>query len=126
MTIPASTSGETSYAEELYPNVAAVASVYGDPDGKYLAFLKKGDAKFIAQPYILWNQPFAEQETGGLPPTSTGKANAASSTSKTKNSNSSPSADATSDAINHRISSGWIVTFVTCTLALGVRALGTF
>uniref|UniRef100_A0A8H7XTG2 Alginate lyase domain-containing protein n=1 Tax=Psilocybe cubensis TaxID=181762 RepID=A0A8H7XTG2_PSICU len=124
MTLPASTSGETSYTEELYPDVAAVASVYGDPDGKYLAFLKKGDPKFIAQPYIVWNQPFAEQETGGLPPTNTGKGNSGPSTPKPK-SGSNSSADATSDAISH-VSSSWIITFITCALALAVGISGNF
>ncbi|PPQ86141.1 hypothetical protein CVT25_003091 [Psilocybe cyanescens] len=122
MTIPATTSGEANYVEELYPNIAAVASVYGDADGKLLSFLKKGDPKFIAQPYMLWNQPFAELETSGLPPTNTAKAHAAPSTSKSK---SSVTPDATSDATGLRVGSGWLVTVVTCTLALAVNVLGS-
>lgn len=85
MTISARTSGETSYASELYPNVAAVASVYGDPEGRYLAYLKMADPTFITQPYMLWDQPFAEAEKGGLPPAQTNKgAASAASTSGTK------------------------------------------
>jgi hypothetical protein len=48
-------------ANELYPNVAAVAATYGDPDGKNAAFLANADKTYPAQPYfspfriaILW------------------------------------------------------------------------
>ncbi|KAJ3574879.1 hypothetical protein NP233_g1459 [Leucocoprinus birnbaumii] len=62
MTISPSASGESAYADELYPNVAAVASVYGDPDGKYAAFLSKGDPQFTLEANYLWDQPFAVEE----------------------------------------------------------------
>lgn len=62
MTISASASKEDNYAAELYPNIAAVASIYGDPDGKYLTFLKQAEPKFAQEAYYLWNQPFAEKE----------------------------------------------------------------
>ncbi|EAU83852.2 hypothetical protein CC1G_09521 [Coprinopsis cinerea okayama7 len=55
MTHSASSSGESQYAAELYPIVAAVASVYGDPDGQYLNFLQENDEGFYAEPYFLWN-----------------------------------------------------------------------
>ena len=41
---------------ELYPSLAKVAAVYGDPDGKYAAFLKNAEAAYPAEPYFLWNQ----------------------------------------------------------------------
>lgn len=37
---------------ELNPLVAAVASKFGDPDGKYLAFLNSTDPMFRGQPYF--------------------------------------------------------------------------
>ena len=43
---------------ELYPDVAAVASIYGDPTGKYASFVAQGDSNYIFQPYFLWDQPF--------------------------------------------------------------------
>ena len=64
MTYSARDSDEADYAAELHPNVAAVASVYGDPQGTYLAYLKAGDPNFASNPYFLWNQPFAPNEGG--------------------------------------------------------------
>ncbi|KAF9473986.1 chondroitin AC/alginate lyase [Pholiota conissans] len=63
--LSASATGESKYVEELYPNVAAVAAVYGDAGGKYDAFLKQGEPGFMGEPYILWNQPFALDEASG-------------------------------------------------------------
>lgn len=53
----ASDTSEDSYAVELYPSVAAIASIYGDPDGKYAAFLDKVDSTYAQQAYFVWNQP---------------------------------------------------------------------
>ncbi|KAF9045369.1 chondroitin AC/alginate lyase [Panaeolus papilionaceus] len=86
MTIPASASKEDSYAAELYPNIAAVAAVYGDADNKYLNFLKSAEPGFMSEPFILWNQPFAENEQSGFAsaaPNKTANANQAG-TSKGK------------------------------------------
>lgn len=41
---------------ELYPSLAKVAAVYGDPNGKYAAFMKNADPDYPAEPYFLWNQ----------------------------------------------------------------------
>ncbi|KAF8177692.1 chondroitin AC/alginate lyase [Pholiota molesta] len=65
LTLSAAASGEAKYVEELYPNIAAVGSVYGDVGGKYVSFLKQGEAAFMGEPYILWNQPFALDEASG-------------------------------------------------------------
>jgi len=58
---PAATN-EEDYANEIYPYVAAIASVHGDPTKKYIDFLRKADPTFLAQPYIFINQPFAVGE----------------------------------------------------------------
>lgn len=72
MTISASTSKEGDYASELYPNIAAVASVYGDPDGKYATFLSQAEPQFVQEPHYLWNQPFAEKEGLAANPSDSG------------------------------------------------------
>ncbi|KAF8152909.1 chondroitin AC/alginate lyase [Crassisporium funariophilum] len=71
MTIPSSASKEEKYVQELYPNIAAVAAVYGDADGKYLTFLKTAYPDFMKEPFILWNQPWAEGEKSGMVSAST-------------------------------------------------------
>ena len=54
-------SSETAYAAELYPNIAAVAAKYGDPDGKYAAFLAKAEGSaYVADANFYWNQPFSD------------------------------------------------------------------
>ncbi|KAI0826105.1 alginate lyase-domain-containing protein [Irpex lacteus] len=43
---------------ELYPDVAAVASVYGDPEGTYVEWLKgKAGSAFVGDASFLWDQP---------------------------------------------------------------------
>ncbi|CCO33990.1 hypothetical protein BN14_08081 [Rhizoctonia solani AG-1 IB] len=51
MTLPAT--GEEDYTKELFPPLAAIASVYGDPDGKYAAFLKEKDPNYPGSGYYL-------------------------------------------------------------------------
>jgi hypothetical protein len=92
MTFTASASGEAEYAAELYPNVAAVASVYGDADGKYASYLKSADRSFASQPYFFWNQPFAPNEGGALP-TNTRGGNSPANTGKSTSTKSSSSED---------------------------------
>lgn len=45
---------------ELYPPIAATASIYGDPNGKYAAFLANGEKTYPYEPYFLWNQPLSD------------------------------------------------------------------
>jgi hypothetical protein len=45
---------------ELYPIVAAVGAMYGDPNGKYASFLAHVDKAYPAEPYFLWNQPLSD------------------------------------------------------------------
>lgn len=50
---------QSAPAQELYQHVAAVASVYGDPDNKYSTFLAGVDPIYPQDPYYMWDQPFA-------------------------------------------------------------------
>ena len=47
-------------ADELYPNVAAVGAIYGDPNGTYAGFLADAEEAYPAEPYFLWNQPLSD------------------------------------------------------------------
>lgn len=67
MTFTAAQSNETGYDAELYPNVAAVAAIYGDPDGKYSQWLAGRDTSFPGQPYFLWDQPLSNAGLTGAP-----------------------------------------------------------
>lgn len=42
-------------ASELYSSIAAVASIYGDPSGKYTKFLANADSSYPAQPWSVWS-----------------------------------------------------------------------
>ncbi|KAF8064896.1 chondroitin AC/alginate lyase [Lyophyllum atratum] len=66
--LSAAASKEAAYTTELYPSIAAVASVYGDADGKYASFLASGINGYASEAYFLWNQPLAggEQESAAL------------------------------------------------------------
>jgi hypothetical protein len=66
---------------ELYPSVAAVASKYGDPDGKYATFMAKADNTYPAQPYFMFNQPFSDSNLAAATPTSGGLATPSASAS---------------------------------------------
>ena len=75
MSIPASTNDEEDDEDEIYPNIAAVAAVYGDKDGTYLNFVKKSRPEFMSDPYVLWNQPWGMNEFSGQSPTSITRGN---------------------------------------------------
>ncbi|KAJ7241668.1 chondroitin AC/alginate lyase [Mycena haematopus] len=59
MTVDPNTSGEGDAVAEIYPNIAAVASTYGDHDGKYVAFLQKRFPEYAWDADFLWDQPLA-------------------------------------------------------------------
>ncbi|EJC99012.1 chondroitin AC/alginate lyase [Fomitiporia mediterranea MF3/22] len=44
---------------DIFPHVAAIAAVYGDPGGKYMAYLRKLDSHFMTAPYYYYDQPAA-------------------------------------------------------------------
>ncbi|KAJ8083369.1 hypothetical protein PM082_009241 [Marasmius tenuissimus] len=75
-----STSNETSAKEEMYPSVAAIGSVFGDPDGKLKRFLEDANPEYANDAHFFWNQPFA----GG--PTATSSADRASMTRRVSSS----------------------------------------
>jgi hypothetical protein len=54
---------------ELYPSIATVASKYGDPDGKYAAFMANADNTYPDEPYFLFNQPFSDSNLAAATPT---------------------------------------------------------
>lgn len=45
--------------DDVYPHVAAVAAAYGDPKGKYKAFLKKQLSTYETKPFWFYDQPSA-------------------------------------------------------------------
>lgn len=61
MTIPPGSS-ETSAAAELYPEVAAVASKYGDPNNTYTRWLatKEGTGAYVSDATFFWDQPLSD------------------------------------------------------------------
>lgn len=54
---------------DIFPLVAAIAAAYGDPTGKYMAFLKQKDPSYITAPYYYYSQ------TGALTQAPAAKAN---------------------------------------------------
>jgi len=69
-------------ADELYPDIAAVASTYSDPDGKYAAFLANADNQYPAEPYFLWDQPLSDSNLAAATPTAAGSVPSSSSSTK--------------------------------------------
>ncbi|KAJ7868487.1 chondroitin AC/alginate lyase [Mycena leptocephala] len=59
MTVDPNKSNEGYAVAEIFPNIAAIASTYGDPDGKYVAFLRKSFPEYASDGDFLWNQPLA-------------------------------------------------------------------
>ncbi|KAK7058828.1 hypothetical protein VNI00_001452 [Paramarasmius palmivorus] len=45
--------------QELLPHVAAVAAAYGDPSGKYAAFIQRNSPNYASKPWYYYNQPSA-------------------------------------------------------------------
>ncbi|KAH9835670.1 chondroitin AC/alginate lyase [Rhodofomes roseus] len=44
---------------DIFPHVAAVAAAYGDPKGKYAAFLQKHDSDYKSEPFWFYDQTAA-------------------------------------------------------------------
>ncbi|KAJ6566781.1 alginate lyase-domain-containing protein [Mycena capillaripes] len=59
MTTDPSKNGEANITSEIYPNIAAIASAYGDPDGKYVKFLNSSGFDYASDATFLWDQPLA-------------------------------------------------------------------
>ncbi|KAJ7018921.1 chondroitin AC/alginate lyase [Mycena alexandri] len=60
-----SKTGETAITAEIYPNIAAIASVYGDPTGKYAKFMNDAMFPYADDATFLWDQPLAGGDTSG-------------------------------------------------------------
>ncbi|KAJ6574913.1 alginate lyase-domain-containing protein [Mycena capillaripes] len=56
---------KTEDVTEAVPHVAAVAAVYGDPDGKYAAFLGSTMSDYKTQPFWYYDQPGAFTQAPG-------------------------------------------------------------
>ncbi|KAG8908781.1 hypothetical protein FRB99_003019 [Tulasnella sp. 403] len=56
MTVPPDDEGPS----ELYPNVAAVAAHFGDPDNKYASWLAQKDKTYPGEAWFFWNQPLSD------------------------------------------------------------------
>lgn len=41
---------------DIFPHIAAIAIAYGDPTGRYTAYLKKNDKRYQEAPYYYYNQ----------------------------------------------------------------------
>lgn len=67
-------------ASELYPDVAAVAATYGDPNGTYAAFLANADNQYPAEAYFFWDQPFSDSNLAAATPTASGPSTPTSTT----------------------------------------------
>ncbi|KAK7007674.1 alginate lyase-domain-containing protein [Favolaschia claudopus] len=57
MTTKPSASKESNVTAEIYPNVAAIMSIYGDPQKRYLNFLKNSGFPYTTEASYLWDQP---------------------------------------------------------------------
>lgn len=44
---------------QIFPHIAAISAAYGDPSGKYAAFLKKHDPNYQSKTYWFYDQPEA-------------------------------------------------------------------
>ncbi|KAG8887843.1 hypothetical protein FRB98_008866 [Tulasnella sp. 332] len=53
------TNAENNDPSELFPNVAAVASYYGDPNGQYAAYLTQHNPVYPGEAWFFWDQPLS-------------------------------------------------------------------
>ncbi|KAJ6625224.1 alginate lyase-domain-containing protein [Mycena sp. CBHHK59/15] len=84
MTTNPSVTNEVNVTAEIYPNVAAVAAVYGDPSQMYVKFLKSSGFPYADDASFLWDQPLAGGvAAASLSPNSSGGAASSSSSSST-------------------------------------------
>ena len=107
--------GEENYVQELFPPIAAIASVFGDPEGKYAAFLKSKDQSYPGSGYYLLANGLSDsgltQPTGG---SSSGGSGGSSGSGSGSNSGSNAAG---------RTETGGLVGMV---VALGAMALSMF
>ncbi|KAF7358858.1 Chondroitin AC/alginate lyase [Mycena sanguinolenta] len=63
MTVNPAATNEQAVKAEIYPNIAAIASAYGDPTGKYVGFLNATGFAYADDATFLWDQPLAGGDT---------------------------------------------------------------
>ncbi|KAJ7218239.1 alginate lyase-domain-containing protein [Mycena haematopus] len=88
MTTNPSATQEANVTAEIYPNVAAVAATYGDPQGKYVQFLSASGFPYADDASFLWDQPLAGPGVSSNS-TSTSNSNSTAGTSSVTGSSSS-------------------------------------
>lgn len=57
MLIPPGITNETSHLNEIFPDIVAISSIYGDQTGGYADFLRFQAPEYTKQPYYFWYQP---------------------------------------------------------------------
>ncbi|GJJ06835.1 hypothetical protein Clacol_001031, partial [Clathrus columnatus] len=57
MNISPELTNETTHIDEIFPDVAAIAAVYGDSSNRYMDFLRFKAPEYTKQPYYFWYQP---------------------------------------------------------------------
>lgn len=93
--------GESAATElELLHPLAAVASIYGDPDGKYAAFLASKDPQYPSRAYYLLTPGLSDS---GLSQTTTTTTAVASSTSSTAQATGVAVSNGTAAATSHGV-----------------------
>jgi hypothetical protein len=70
--------------EELFPDMAAVAAVYGDPGNQYADYMKNRNENYPGEPYFLFNQPLSDNGLPAATPDATGPAVTPTSSSSTR------------------------------------------
>ena len=95
-------------AAELYPNVAAVGAIYGDPNGKYAGFLAKAEEDYPAEPYFLWNQPLSDSGWVSRNPNYGGTTSSNGNNANGSNGNGSGSSGPKDDNGNAKVVAGTV------------------
>lgn len=115
MTLPA---GEDT-AAELYPPLAAIASVYGDTDKKYSNFLADtAKSAYVNDPSFFWNQPLDDH--GYAPKVSASDASSGGSTTAGASGSKATNVGTISD--NGAVGGvhGWAMLYGACAVVMGV------
>ncbi|CAL1703088.1 unnamed protein product [Somion occarium] len=108
----------TKAASELYPVVGAVASTYGDPDGKYANFLlKNAGQSYPSDASFLWNQPLSDS---GLVDTSKANNNSGSGNPTGSNSQAANAALLAAPGVSWTT---WMLWYLSCTVVMAFSVL---
>lgn len=109
MTIPAGSEDAT----ELYPEIAAVASQYGDPSNTYTNFLvKAAGSGYVSDASFFWDQPLSDRGFAA----SLSKPSSSGSSAKPTGSQSSHNNSALGSHFTHT----WAVLYGACAVVMAV------